>query len=154
MTAIIGWAHSKFGKLEAETLESLIAGIAKEAIADAGIAPLDIDAIYVGPNDLATILYTSGTTGEPKGVMLSQSNLTSNALASAAAFVQHDDDVRVTWLPFSHIFARTCDPCQPEPRSQRWLPPTGCAGPARTTARNRPDGPGGRDRPVARRRPV
>ena len=29
MTAIIGWAHSKFGKLEAETLESLIAGIAR-----------------------------------------------------------------------------------------------------------------------------
>lgn len=48
MTAIIGWAHSKFGKLEAETLESLIAGIAAEAMADAGISPKDIDAIYVG----------------------------------------------------------------------------------------------------------
>jgi acetyl-CoA C-acetyltransferase len=48
MTAIIGWAHSKFGKLEAETLESLIVGAATEAIADAGLAPADIDAIYVG----------------------------------------------------------------------------------------------------------
>ena len=48
MTAIIGWAHSKFGKLEAETLESLIAGIAAQAIADAGIQPKDIDTIFVG----------------------------------------------------------------------------------------------------------
>ena len=48
MTAIIGWAHSKFGKLEAETLESLIASIAAEAIADAGLAAKDIDTIYVG----------------------------------------------------------------------------------------------------------
>jgi acetyl-CoA C-acetyltransferase len=48
MTAIIGWAHSKFGKLEAETLESLIAGAATEAMAEAGVAPADIDAIYVG----------------------------------------------------------------------------------------------------------
>lgn len=48
MTAIIGWAHSKFGKLEADTLESLIASAATEAMADAGLAPADIDAIYVG----------------------------------------------------------------------------------------------------------
>ncbi|MGE3877297.1 MAG: thiolase domain-containing protein, partial [Parvibaculaceae bacterium] len=48
MTAIIGWAHSKFGKLDGETLESLIASVAREAIADAGVAPADIEAIYVG----------------------------------------------------------------------------------------------------------
>ena len=48
MTAIIGWAHSKFGKLEGETLESLIATVAREAIADAGVAASDIEAIYVG----------------------------------------------------------------------------------------------------------
>jgi acetyl-CoA C-acetyltransferase len=48
MTAIIGWAHSKFGKLEGETLESLIAKVARDAIADAGIAAADVEAIYVG----------------------------------------------------------------------------------------------------------
>src|SRR5687767_13200382 len=45
---IVGWAHTKFGKLEGEDLESLIAGAAAEAIRDAGIAPAEIGAIYVG----------------------------------------------------------------------------------------------------------
>ena len=49
MTAcIVGWAHSRFGKLEGETLESLITRTAADAIADAGLAPGDIDAIYIG----------------------------------------------------------------------------------------------------------
>ncbi|HSG95821.1 MAG TPA: acetyl-CoA acetyltransferase [Afifellaceae bacterium] len=45
---IIGWSHSRFGKLEEDDLESLIANTAAEAIADAGLAPAEIDAIYVG----------------------------------------------------------------------------------------------------------
>jgi acetyl-CoA C-acetyltransferase len=47
--AIIGWAHSPFGKLEAEPdLESLIARVARAAIEDAGITPAEIDAGFVG----------------------------------------------------------------------------------------------------------
>jgi len=49
MTAcIVGWAHSRFGKLPDETLESLITRVGADAIADAGLAPADIDAIYIG----------------------------------------------------------------------------------------------------------
>lgn len=46
--AIVGWAHTPFGKLEAETVESLIVKVATEAIADAGIAPGDVDEIVLG----------------------------------------------------------------------------------------------------------
>ena len=63
----------------------------------------------VTADSLATILYTSGTTGEPKGVMLSQRNLASNALGAIEAFGRQDDDLRLNFLPLSHVFARTCD---------------------------------------------
>jgi long-chain acyl-CoA synthetase len=63
----------------------------------------------VTPESLATILYTSGTTGEPKGVMLSQRNLATNTLATLETFGEKPDDVRLNFLPLSHIFARTCD---------------------------------------------
>ena len=49
MTAsIVGWAHSRFGKLEGETLESLITGVAREALDHAGIGPEDVDEIVLG----------------------------------------------------------------------------------------------------------
>jgi long-chain acyl-CoA synthetase len=63
----------------------------------------------LGPDDLATIIYTSGTTGNPKGVMLTHGNLVSNTLATHEAFPRQPDSVLLTWLPFSHIYARTID---------------------------------------------
>lgn len=45
---IVGWAHTKFGRLEGEDAESLIVRVARDAVADAGIAPADVDAVYVG----------------------------------------------------------------------------------------------------------
>ena len=63
----------------------------------------------VRADSLATILYTSGTTGPPKGVMLTQQNLVSNAMGTYEAFGREPDDVRLSFLPLSHIFARTCD---------------------------------------------
>jgi len=61
------------------------------------------------PSDVATILYTSGTTGEPKGVMLTQENLVSNVLGVLEVMPQSPDDMRLGFLPLSHIYARTCD---------------------------------------------
>src|SRR5262249_9290205 len=49
MTAcMVGWAHSKFGKHENEDIEALIVRVATDALADAGLTPADIDAVYLG----------------------------------------------------------------------------------------------------------
>ena len=49
MTAcIVGWAHTPFGKLAGETVESLIVQVATQALADAGIEPKDVDEIVLG----------------------------------------------------------------------------------------------------------
>jgi long-chain acyl-CoA synthetase len=66
--------------------------------------------VEVDPNEPATILYTSGTTGEPKGVILSHGNLTTNAEAMVRGFQSPEVvDRRLNLLPLSHVFARTCD---------------------------------------------
>jgi acetyl-CoA C-acetyltransferase len=49
MTAcIVGWAHTAFGRLVDETVESLVVRVATEALADAGLAPADVDEILLG----------------------------------------------------------------------------------------------------------
>ncbi len=63
----------------------------------------------VGPDDLCTIVYTSGTTGNPKGAMLSHGNIISNIAASQEASPHEPDSVLLSWLPYSHIYARTVD---------------------------------------------
>jgi long-chain acyl-CoA synthetase len=61
------------------------------------------------PDDLATVMYTSGTTGNPKGVMLTHGNLVSNAFANLGAAPTDPADLVLCWLPLSHIYARTVD---------------------------------------------
>jgi long-chain acyl-CoA synthetase len=63
----------------------------------------------LGPDDLATIMYTSGTTGNPKGVMLTHGNLLSNVRAMLERSGQQPSDVVLSWLPYTHIYARTVD---------------------------------------------
>lgn len=57
-------------------------------------------------SDLFTIIYTSGTTGEPKGVMLDYSNLAHQLEAHDLAINVTDQDISLSFLPFSHIFER------------------------------------------------
>jgi long-chain acyl-CoA synthetase len=89
---------------------ALAPGLLAERIA-AVDSPPDIAALAaeVREDELATIMYTSGTTGEPKGVMLSHANLASNAIATADSVGQTDKDLRLCFLPLSHVYARTCD---------------------------------------------
>ncbi|MGB1585499.1 MAG: AMP-dependent synthetase/ligase [Thermoplasmatota archaeon] len=61
----------------------------------------------VKPSDLASFVYTSGTTGDPKGVMLSQWNLASNALVAQTCVDIGPSDKFLSFLPLSHVFERT-----------------------------------------------
>ena len=56
--------------------------------------------------DLVTLIYTSGTTGNPKGVMLSHSNLMSNVIASSVVHPYGPESNSLSFLPLCHIYER------------------------------------------------
>jgi long-chain acyl-CoA synthetase len=82
-------------------------------IASAGgseIASYRMRASQVLPGQLASIIYTSGTTGEPKGVMLTHTNICSNATDSCVIFdMKPGVDLAISFLPLAHIYGRTMD---------------------------------------------
>ncbi len=61
----------------------------------------------VKPGDLASLVYTSGTTGDPKGVMLTQANFGSNAAVARTCVDFGPGDKFLSFLPLSHVFERT-----------------------------------------------
>ncbi|APV48385.1 hypothetical protein BWI17_00995 [Betaproteobacteria bacterium GR16-43] len=70
-------------------------------------AGLDAPPAKVGGNALATIVYTSGTTGKPKGVMLSHQNMLQNVRSALGAYAVYTNDTFLSFLPLSHMFERT-----------------------------------------------
>ena len=60
-------------------------------------------------SSLATLIYTSGTTGNPKGVMLTHGNLLSNVESMIPIAFLEPDDILLSWLPYSHVYARLTD---------------------------------------------
>lgn len=60
-----------------------------------------------GPDDLATVMYTSGTTGPPKGVMLSHRNILWNAYSCLQHSPTYPEDAFLSFLPLSHGLERT-----------------------------------------------
>ncbi|MFE2043160.1 long-chain fatty acid--CoA ligase [Streptomyces sp. NPDC059477] len=61
------------------------------------------------PDDIAAILYTSGTTGRPKGALLTHHNIVTNIEVTAVSpFDVRPDDVLLCSLPLSHTFGQTC----------------------------------------------
>ncbi|MDG3009458.1 long-chain fatty acid--CoA ligase [Rhodococcus sp. D2-41] len=59
-------------------------------------------------DDTAVILYTSGTTGQPKGAQLTHANMLQNAQVASRLFGSEDHDVYLAALPLFHVFGLTC----------------------------------------------
>ena len=67
----------------------------------------DFESVATSPDDTSVILYTSGTTGFPKGAELSHSNMVMNAIGSRDLFELKDKDIQVISLPLFHSFGQT-----------------------------------------------
>jgi long-chain acyl-CoA synthetase len=67
----------------------------------------DFESVATSPDDTSVILYTSGTTGFPKGAELSHSNMVMNAVVSRDLCTITHDDVNVICLPLFHSFGQT-----------------------------------------------
>lgn len=80
-----------------------------EGAGETEIAEYRRRAALVKPGQLATLIYTSGTTGEPKGVMLTHSNLSSNATDATATIGYFPSDLQLSFLPLSHVYERIFD---------------------------------------------
>src|SRR5699024_2147953 len=66
-----------------------------------------LDASELNEEDVALILYTSGTTGTPKGAMLTHKNLYSNAKDTADYLAINGEDLVIAALPMFHVFCLT-----------------------------------------------
>ncbi len=62
--------------------------------------------LAIKPDDVCTVVYTSGTTGDPKGAELAHRSLVDSTRAVLKAFPLGRSDSTLTWLPFSHVFER------------------------------------------------
>lgn len=95
-------ALAPIAKANKAKLETLGADGSGSLMEKATAASTDFDVIPRGPEDLAAILYTSGTTGRSKGAMLSHANLLSNAQTLTDTWQFTEEDVLLHALPIYH----------------------------------------------------
>jgi long-chain acyl-CoA synthetase len=105
--------HTRVEKVVAMDEVSLVDALSFHAVLHGATAERDpeFDArrAAIRPDDPASIVYTSGTTGVSKGVVLTHGNLASNLIHSLEIFGLQQDDVSISCLPLSHITARHAD---------------------------------------------
>ena len=92
------WSWESFLKLGADHLEK------HRAELEARIAAIQA-------TDVCSLVYTSGTTGEPKGAMLMHGNFCSNALTAVPLLEFKTDDLELSFLPLCHVFERVAYYC-------------------------------------------
>jgi long-chain acyl-CoA synthetase len=90
---------------------ALLAGDSEPTVASlrAVGAAQPVPALHPAPDDVACLLYTSGTTGDPKGVMLSHANILSNVDAIQQVNPIGAEHRTLSFLPWAHAFGHTCE---------------------------------------------
>ena len=87
--------------------EGYFEGLKLTKVKDNMLSALKEHKSNIKEDDILSIIYTSGTSGEPKGVILTHGNIVSNILSMLAIFpLEHSKRV-LSFLPFSHILERT-----------------------------------------------
>lgn len=107
------WKHIRdlTNSVERVVCLNLVGGADEKVASLSGWLPAVADVPPRSPaaaDDLMTIVYTSGTTGRSKGVMLSHRNILSNVIASMHALPAYLSDRFLSFLPLSHTLERTC----------------------------------------------
>ena len=88
---------------------SSVVELGKSAESESGRKAFDESVKAAKPEDIATIVYTSGTTGEPKGAVLTHGNIASNVDSSMKLIPIEPGDVALCILPLTHILERMFD---------------------------------------------
>jgi long-chain acyl-CoA synthetase len=104
---LVVWIRQPLTSATASTNSSTTVSIERLASAVAAGRGVELPIDRARPDDLATIIYTSGTTASPKGVMLSHHAILWNAAAVTRFIAIEPDDVFLSVLPLAHAFERT-----------------------------------------------
>ncbi len=112
MSLVFGWDGGGDAVAEAAATVGIdsvvVGGMGPSAEQLGGAAPV-AEPVERTDDDTAVILYTSGTTGQPKGAELTHHNLASNAATTVSALIKiTPDDVIMGCLPLFHVFGLTC----------------------------------------------
>ncbi|MGA1470601.1 MAG: AMP-binding protein, partial [Burkholderiaceae bacterium] len=99
----LDWIAPLANSLGCQQIETLGSDISGSLLEKATRFSDDFQTVECGPDALAAILYTSGTTGRSKGAMLTHANLASNAVVLHYAWRWHESDVLIHALPIFHV---------------------------------------------------
>ena len=100
-------------KAKIHTVETVLYLCAAFLLPKTILSALFVKGDKANANDVATVIFSSGSTGEPKGVLLTHANIFSNIESFYQVFSIKDNDVVVAALPFFHSFGFTATMCFP-----------------------------------------